>query len=502
MVGAIGYLVGALFLAVSSIGYGTATVVLLRDGRARLLELLLWTVFLFWQMVPVLFEGFSPGLNFREVARYPVSFRLYFLLNAAYGLFDPAAVAGLLWLSSIWLGILFVHPGWALKAGALFLAFAAFNVLSNRIVIGMLERFQSTRKGRERVAAVLLLLMLLPQMLNLMVNGWINVSRLHLPPWTGGLILKLDRISPPGLIAQALLPSEGPMIVPLALFLAYSLIVIWLFDRRLRAIFQGEIYAETFTARHELKVKPGWRLPGFEEAVSAIVEKEMVYLRQNVRLLLLLAYPVIIFSFLALGGPARKGFSLSPVAILGGFAGFLALSVSNLASNTFGMDREGFGRWLLSPLPLRKVIFAKSLTQAAILLALYLTGATIIAGAKHIPWTMFLAITAGFLCILTLLMGAGSVISVYWPKRIEPAQMSSRLVSQAAGLASFVVTLLVMAVTSIVVFTSWYWKLPWLPLLAGLVGLALSLKLYSYLLTWAVRHAEDHLEEIAGTLGA
>lgn len=493
---------GALFVFATCLGFFAATFALLRNSTTAILAALLWAVFLFWQLVPVAFEGYSPGLNFRELARYPVSFRLYFLLNAAYGLFDPAAITGLLWLVSIWLGIVFARPEWALPAAALFLVFAAFNVLCGRIVMGMLERFQSTRKGRERVAALLLLLMLAPQIFNFAMQGWINVRRFHPPQWTQDVVIRLNRFSPPSLITRSLLPGDEQKLLPLALLTAYCLLAFWLLQRQLRAVYQGEIYAESFKARRELKVKLGWRLPGCDEAVSAIVEKELRYLRQNARLLVLLAYPVIVFSLLALGGPSKRMFAFSNTAgVLGAFAGLLALSVSNLACNSFGMDREGFGRWLLSPLPLKKVLLAKGLTQGGILSALYLAGAAIIAGAGHISWYMFLAVTAGFFCILIIQIGAGSVISVYWPKRIEPAQMSSRLVSQAAGLASLLVTLPVAAIAGIVVFATWLWHLNWLPLAAGLAGLALSLKIYSWLLDWAVRHAYDHLEEIAGTLG-
>ena len=79
---------------------------LLRSGRPEFIDLLLLAVFLIWQLAPILFEGFSPGLNFREVARYPISFRLYFLLNLIYGLSDPAAIACLLWLFGMWLAVL------------------------------------------------------------------------------------------------------------------------------------------------------------------------------------------------------------------------------------------------------------------------------------------------------------------------------------------------------------------------------------------------------------
>jgi hypothetical protein len=497
----ISYFFGATFVFTSSVGLGAATYFVLRSGKAGVLDLLLWAVFFFWQLVPLLFEGYSPGLNFREVARYPVSFHLYFLLNAAYGLFDPAAMTGVLWLLSIWLGILFARPEWALPAAIYFLVFAVLNILCNRLIIGLLERFQSTRRGRERVAAVLLILMIVPQIFNFALQGWFNVRRFHLPSWTQELAVQVDRFSPPGIITQSLLVVDKRDLLLVALLLAYTLLAWWLLWRRLRAVYHGEIYAETFKVQRELKVKLGWRLPGLDEKISAILEKEIRYLRQNPRLLVMLANPVILFMLVALG-PARKVMSFAhPAGLLAGFAGLLALSVTNLSGNTFGMDGSGFGRWLLSPLPLRKVLLAKSLTQGAILTALYLAGAAVVLGAGNISGTMFLAITSGFLGILIILLGAGNVVSVYWPKRIEPTQMSSRIVSQAAGLAALLITMALAAPAALVVFAAWYWKLSWLPLVAGLAGLAASLQVYSWLLNWATRHAHDHLEELASTLG-
>jgi len=92
------------------------------------------------------------------------------------------------------------------------------------------------------------------------------------------------------------------------------------------------------------------------------------------------------------------------------------------------------------------------------------------------------------------------VISVYWPKKVEPAQMSSRMTSQAAGLASLIVNLPLMALIGLVVLATWMWHLTWLPLVAGLVGFAASIKLFSVLLNWAERYALEHLEDIAGKL--
>jgi len=499
---ALGYATGALFALGTSTGYFAATIFMLRAGKPRLLEFLLWAIFLFWQLVPLLFEGFSPGLNFREVARYPVSLRLYVLLNAVYGLFDPAALAAMLWLLAIWTAILVVEPQWALPAAGLFLIFAALNLFLNRIVIGILERFQSTRKGRERVAVVLLILMLVPQMFNLMINGFIRVPG-HLPRWIHEIVSGVRHIAPPGLVLESLVPGTRSVLAPLALLAGYLALAVFLQARQLRAVYLGEIYAEGFRVQRELKVKAGWRLPGMSESMSAIVEKELRYIRQNARLIVLLVNPLVLVAFLAFAGSSKLiGFGISGgIGLLGAFALLLALSVSNLSYNTFGMDREAFGRWLLAPLPLQNVIRAKNLAQGGLMLAVYMVGAPVILYLRHVPLEMLAALTAGFLGMLIIHLGAGNLFSVYWPKRIEFSQMSSRMTSSAAGFASLLVLLPTAAFLGAVILATWRWKLSWLPLPAGLVGLGLSLAVYSWLTERAVRHAEGHLEEIAGQLG-
>jgi hypothetical protein len=133
---------------------------------------------------------------------------------------------------------------------------------------------------------------------------------------------------------------------------------------------------------------------------------------------------------------------------------------------------------------------------------LYLAGAIVILRSGGVSWTMFVAVTCGFFCVLIIQMGAGNVISVRWPKRIELTKISSRTASGAAGFMSMAFTLPIMAVIAVVVFATMHWELTWLPLAAGIAGLALSSALYSLLLGQAVRYAGDHLEEIAGQLGA
>jgi hypothetical protein len=494
---------GALFVMASSAGFFFGTFGLLRIQREDLLDLLLWAVFLVWQLAPVLFEGYSPGLNFREVARYPVSFRLYFFLSAIYGLADPAAITCLLWLLSMWLGLAVARPEWTFIAGLALLLFAVFNLLLSRFVIGLFERFQSTRRGREFMVFVLFVLLLVPQLLQFATFYWSKTRKLRLPPWLLDAVVPVREFSPPGGAARMFLLHGAPALGALLCLLLYGSLVLLLLHRQLRAIYQGEIYAEGHTVRRELKARPGWRLPGLDDVAAAIFEKEMRYIRQSSRLVLQIVYPMVIFVLFALRGPGSKiFFARSPEALAASMAGFLLLSVSNLAYNNFGMDKEGFSRWLISPPPLRKVLMVKNLTHGVILGTLYLLAEGMVIAIAR-PHALPLAlITVVFGAIMLLQFGVGNLVSVYWPKRIELARMSSKMNSNASGLASLAVVIGVAAVCGMVAFITWQWDLPWLPLPAALVALAGSYKFYSYLLDVSVRYAFQHIEQITGNLGA
>lgn len=497
------FIFGGGFIFLLCVAFFGGTYGLLQTGRSDLLDLLLLGLFLLWQLAPILFEGYSPGLSFREVARYPISFRLYFLLNLVYGLSDPAAITCLLCLFSMWLAVLLAKPELALLAALAFLLFGLFNLLCNRIIVGLFERFQSTRKGRERMVLLTLVILLLPQLLQFATGAWTTGRAFRLPHWVLTAFSWLREFMPPGLTARIFLFENGAELRAIAGLLLFIGLTLLLLFRQVHAVFRGEIYAETYTVRRDLKVHQGWRVPAVDEVTSAIVEKEMRYLRQNSRLLLQLIYPPIIFLLLAFNGSARKlPFAGKPAGLLAGLAGFLLLSLPNMAYNTFGMDKEAFGRWLLSPLPLRKVLLAKNLTHGGILTVLYLVVAVIVVAITHVALLQVATVTVGFFAVLVVQLGAGDLISVHWPKRIELGQMSSRMASNAAGVASLLVVLPLVAIWGLVAFAARYWQLPWLPLVLGIAIFFGGLKLYSFLLDRSVAYIYGHIEEITGNLGA
>lgn len=499
---ALWFFLGGLFVLITSSGFLFGTIGLLKIERADLLDLLLWGIFLVWQLAPILFEGYSPGLSFHEVARYPVSFRLFFLLSTAYGLSDPAAVACLIWLLSIWIGIAVEQPGWAFMAAVAFLLFAVFNLLLSRIIVGLFERFQSTRRGRERMVFLMFILILLPQVLQFATGYWTNVRVLKLPAWALQALIPMREFSPPGVALRTILLAGNPALWALGALLLYGCLAFLLLQHRLRSIYQGEIYAEAYTVRRDLKVSKGWRLPFVDDVTAAIVEKEFRYIRQSARLLLQLVYPPIIFLLVAFNGGRKLFFARSPEALLAGMAGFILLSVPNMAYNTFGMDKEGFGRWLLSPVPLRKALLAKNLAHGGILAVLYLLSEAAIVMIARPPVLSLLLVTVAFFAVLVIQFGAGNLISVYWPQRIELTRMNSRMASNAAGVASMLVMIAISALAGMIAFAAWSFQLPWLPLLASVAIFTASLKLYSWLLDRAAQYTYDHVEKIAGNLGA
>jgi hypothetical protein len=455
-----------------------------------------------WQFAPILLEGFSPGVNFREIARYPISFSTYYLLNCVYGLADPAALAALLWLAAIWMGIATTRPLWALSAILPFLAFAVLNLLGNRIILGIFERFQSSRRGRERMVLVLLLIMLTPQIIQILIYNGTRISPAIPARKLLALFGPVNHVSPPGLVFESLSFSGVQRLWPFLLLLIYCIILILLLRMHARVVYLGEIYSDVHASHRELKVQPGWRLPGLDDALAAIVEKELRYIRQNSRLLVQLASPIV-FSllFFLTRGPSgnlfRKAGAPGLLAII---AGLLLLDVANAGYNLFGMDQEGLGRWLLSPISLQKVIAAKNFANGLVFIGLYLVVAVATVIAARISALFLVTVTAGFVALLLVQFSVGNVVSVYWPKRVDLTRMTSRMASNAAGYASLLVTLPTAIVVAGIIFAASFWKLDWLPLAAAVASLVAAIRSYFYFLRKTATYLYEHLEEVEAAL--
>src|SRR6267154_4182929 len=115
-------------------GMGIAASMMISAGKPELLALLLWFVFVFWQVFPVMATAFTNNPDSSDLLRFPLSYRSYFLVRLAYGSFDIAPALGSMWLAGIFLGIGFARPALLPWAGLVLLAFALVNLLIMQMV--------------------------------------------------------------------------------------------------------------------------------------------------------------------------------------------------------------------------------------------------------------------------------------------------------------------------------------------------------------------------------
>ena len=141
-------------------GMGVAAALVISAGKPELLALLLWPVFIFWQVFPIMATAFTNNPDSSDLLRFPLSYRSYFLVRLAYGAFDPATALGSLWSFGILLGVGFAKPELLPWTLLVLLAFAAFNLLFMQMVFAWVERWLAQRRTREIMGILFVLLML------------------------------------------------------------------------------------------------------------------------------------------------------------------------------------------------------------------------------------------------------------------------------------------------------------------------------------------------------
>src|ERR1700680_1997840 len=82
----------------------------LSAGKPELLALLLWPVFFFWQVFPVMATAFTNNPDSSDLLRFPLSYRSYFLVRLVYGSLDIAAAPRRLWVGGVFSWVWGLRP--------------------------------------------------------------------------------------------------------------------------------------------------------------------------------------------------------------------------------------------------------------------------------------------------------------------------------------------------------------------------------------------------------
>jgi ABC-2 type transport system permease protein len=505
----LGFGIGAI---IGSVGLGATAWYFVSSGRVDWLPVLLWPVFLFWQLFPVMASAFTENVDSSNLLRFPLTFPSYFLIRIAYGSLDPSTVMGSLWLLGMAIGIAWASLVLFFSAAPVLLLFAMFNILLARMIFTWVERWLAQRKTREVLAVFVLFVIIGFQFIGPLARHFGNrsqpaVSRIAVQA------LPVERLLPPGLagqtIAQSFRGENSSALGSFALFCGYTLATLWLLNLRLRAQYLGENLSEavarTAAPAARQGIRLGWNIPGVPGAISAVVEKEIHYLSRSGPMLFTLVMPLVVLLIFRF----TPGKTDSSAGVLGHSAdlafpvgaAYAVLILTNLVFNSFGADAGGIQFYFVSPVRFREILMGKNLTHSLVLaleMVLVCAGASVM--YRPPPWDILLATVTGVFFALVVNLTVGNLLSVYAPKKIDLSALGRQRASQVTALASLGIQAAVLGLCALALLVARAYQHIWFAAVIFLVLAGIATVFYSLVLNRidaiALRRRETMITEL------
>jgi ABC-2 type transport system permease protein len=477
-----------------TLAMGGAAYFFLSSGKPEILAGLLWFIFFFWQVFPVMATALTNNPDSSDLLRFPLSYGSYFLVRLAYGACDPATFLGSLWTFGILVGVGFAKPAilpWTLLV---LLAFVAFNLLFMQMIFAWVERWLAQRRTREIMGVLFVLLMLSFQLIGPLTRHFGKRARPEVQRFFE-MAAPVQRMLPPGLAADAILQGIYPQwavgLSSLALLCAFGMVIGYGLHLRLRAQYRGENLSEAAAAAalpRDRQLRLGWTLPGFGTPVAAVFEKEIRYLLRSGPMLLTLVMPIFmlfVFRFGAMNSVRHSGGFLTrtpnlafPVA-----AGYALLMLTNLVYNIFGGDAGGIQFLYAAPVRFREIVLAKNLMHAGILAvetAIAWTTVTLLYGRPGLDITI--ATLAGLVFAAPINFAVGNLLSIYSPKKWDYSRFGRQRAAQVTVLLSLALQLVLAGIGVGAFWMARYFGNFWIATLLLLVLAGISFSVYSVVL--------------------
>jgi ABC-2 type transport system permease protein len=481
-----------------AVGMGFAAALMISSGKPEMLALLLWPVFIFWQVFPIMATAFTNNPDSSDLLRFPLTYRSYFLVRLAYGIFDPATALGGLWSLGILLGVGIAKPALLPWTLLVLLAFAAFNLLFLQMIFAWVDRWLAQRRTRELMGILFVLLMLSFQLIGPLTQYFSKRARPGMRQDVQRyveLLAPVQGILPPGLAADAIAQAVHSRFMTafssLALLCAFVLVIGYCLHMRLLAQYRGENLSEVAAASalpRDRSLRLGWNLPGFAPAVAAVFEKEIRYLLRSGPMLLTLIMPIfvlVVFRFGAMNSARHSGAFLSrtPDMAFPAAAAYTLLLLTNLAYNNFGGDAGGIQFFYAAPVSFREIVLAKNLTHASIL-GIEVLVAWIAVGYLYgrPALDVTIASLAGLLFAAPVNFLAGNLLSIYSPKKLDYSSFGRQRASQTTVLISLGVQIFVVGVGVSAFWIARHYGNFWIATLILLVLAGISLSAYLMIL--------------------
>ncbi|MGC1620298.1 MAG: hypothetical protein WA765_17545 [Candidatus Acidiferrum sp.] len=474
-------LIGTIFVGIFaglavmgvSIGFGFGAYTLMSGGHEAWIALPFWGIFLFWQLFPVFTAGFGAGFDFRNLLRFPLSLRAFYIIGLAYGLADFAAIASICWLVAMIFGATMANAAILPAMLVISLLFALMNITLERLIGSWLERILARRRSREIFFALFILLAVSVQFINPILQRYGHSAL----PWAGQVLPYLA-VFPPSLAGRAVLGAAqnhfGDTLLASAAVTAYALlfsVFLWL---RFAKQYRGEELSET-AAPSRPRVRPVARIADQSDAlrlltpqVAAVLRKEFRYLTRNsFSFFLLIMPPVFVLLFtteFAGRHPTAAKHPVSTEFFFPGMMGYLILILMAPAYNSFAYDGKAIQTYFTSPLSFREVFLGKNLLQVAMLafeLVLSILAFSYLVGLPSLP--VLLATTAAIVFFISGQLSIANWSSLCFPRKLNFGQMRGQRQSGMAVLVSFGTQILLGCISAPILFMSRWTGDRWLP---------------------------------------
>jgi len=482
-------------------------------GKAEWLAIILWPIFFFWQLFPVVATAFTENFDTSNLLRFPLSYSSFALIRIAYGSLEPATMLSSLWLLGVASGVAMASPPLFPWAAIALLLVAAVNILLARMIFSWVERWLAQRRTREILGVFFLLFIISFQLIGPLMSFYGRSAHPDLRQFADR-VLPIQRLLPPGTAASAIASAaDGDYAIAagtLAILGIYGAAIFWFLDLRLRAQFHGENLSEApalaeSSGQREI-VRAGWSFPGIPGSVAAIFEKEMRYLSRSGPMLFTLIMPVfILFIFRLTPSTSHRGSG----SFLGGSsdlafpigAAYALLILTNMVYNNFGSEGAGVQMYFTAPVLIRSAILAKNLAHSTILaleMVLVWIGASLIYKPSALGTT--LATLSGILFALPVNLTVGNLLSISSPKKIDYGTFGRQRASNTTVFASFGVQIVVVGLAAVTLMAGRSFDRVWLATIVFLVFAAVAWVVYSVVLKSIEHLAFGHREELIAEL--
>ena len=519
--------------------------------------IVLASIFLFFWMIGLMTElQRSDGMSFKNLLHLPISLEWVFLFNYLSSFISLSILIFLPPMLGLAFASIYLFGAKMILSLLLILGFFAMVTALTYQLRGWLARLmEDKRRGRNVIMAVtfcFVLLIQVPNLINVSFNrgesrSQRQLNRLEMNAQKPGseqaaVIEKLEALKAERAQSQARIQemvSVGSIVIPLGwlpygmkasfeerwlpgilcifgMFLIAGISLASSFRATMTAIVDGggntraakgakkNATVDAITTDRS-KTKPPLverNFPWASEEVSAVSCAGLQSLFRAPEAKMMLLSPVImigLFTFMLLKNPIRSEMDAYLPAMSLGAITMSLLSLQQLLQNQFGLDRDGFRAYLLTPVPRYRILLGKNLALAPIALTLGIISLLILQLLVGMGLQYFLSAILQLGSTFLILSMIGNQISILGPMRLKDIGMKT----SGAKLRTIILQMLcffLIPISLSPLLLPWlaehlladYTWISWLPIF--FIGHAVEFFVMIMIFRWALRHQGNLLQ--------